>query len=89
MNSLISVRANFLYGKQAKKKEGEQDKYKRFTEIILLCDKPSYEVTNERDIVRKRGVEELRFIVSEKSLDVLINSLKHFKEMKDEELIQE
>lgn len=89
MNTLISVRANLLYGKQSKKKEGDPDEYKKFTEIILLCDKPSYELTNDRDIVRKRGIEELRFIVSEKALDTLISSLKHFKDMKDEELIQE
>lgn len=68
MNHLISIRSNTLY---AKEKEG----YKRFTELVFLVDKPIYKTTNEGEIIRERGVEEQRFIVSDASLKLLIQTL--------------
>lgn len=89
MNSLLSIRLNILYSKLPKKKKEYADEYEKFTEIILLCDKPSYEFTNERDVIRKREVEELRFIVSEAALDALIKRLQAIKDADDNNIEQE
>lgn len=69
MNHLLSVRSNILYSKD---KKGE---YEKFHELIFLVDKPSYSSTNEGQIIRQRGVEEMRFMVSEEALDMMIKSL--------------
>ena len=75
MNHLISVRTNIIYAKKKKKDENEQDEYKRFQELIFLVDKPNYRYSNEGEIVRERGVEEVRFTVSERAYDELIKLL--------------
>lgn len=75
MNHLISVRTNIIYAKKKKKDENEQDEYKRFQELIFLVDKPNYRYSTEGEIVRERGVEEVRFTVSERAYDELIKLL--------------
>ena len=86
MNSLLATRLNILYAKERKEKPEDPDKFKKFLEVILICDKPTYEITNETEIVRKRGTEQLRFIVSEKNLDTLIEQLKAYRDAKYEDL---
>ena len=88
MNTLLSIRTNILYAKKLKKEKEEPDEYKKYTEIILLCDAADYEMTNDRDIVRKRRVEEMRYIVSESAFDILIKQLLAIKDAKDEDFEQ-
>lgn len=75
MNHLLSVRANILYSKD---KEGA---YNKFHELIFLVDKPSYTSTNEGQIIRQRGVEEMRFLVSDEAFDAMIKSLLVLKDI--------
>ncbi len=82
MNHLISIRSNFLYSKS--KKESGEDEYKKYYELIFLVDKPSYLMTNEREPVRQRGIEELRFTVSEDAFKQMIEILTGIKDAKDE-----
>ena len=83
MNSLVSIRTNIVYSKEVK---GGEVKYKRHQELILLVDKPKYTYTNGGEIVRERGLEELRFTVSEKGFEVLIEQLEKMKEVDPDEL---
>ena len=83
MNSLVSIRTNIVYSKEVKKGEG---KYNRHQELIMLVDKPKYTYSNEGEIVRERGLEELRFTVSEKGLQQLIEMLEKMKEVEPDEL---
>jgi hypothetical protein len=72
MNHLLSVRSNELFSKDG-------DTYKRFLEIIFLVDQPGYRSTNEGVIIRERLIKELRFTISDKNLDDLINLLTSMK----------
>jgi hypothetical protein len=83
MNSLISIRTNIFYNKEVK--EGEET-YNRHQELIMLVDKPKYTYSNEGEIVRERGLEELRFTVSEKGFEQLIEMLEKMKEVEPDEL---
>lgn len=83
MNSLASIRTNIIYSKEVK--EGEE-KYNRLQEIILLVDKPKYTYSNEGEVVRETGLEELRFTVSEKGFVQLIELLEKMKEVEPDEL---
>lgn len=74
MNHLLSIRSNTLFSK-------EKEEYKKFHELILLVDKPNYISTNEGQIIRQRAIEEMRFIVSDKALEDLINSLNAIKNL--------
>jgi len=49
-------------------------------------DNPSYKRTNEGDIIRERGVEEVRFALTDKGIDNLIEVLQSYKEAKEENL---
>lgn len=86
MNHLVSIRTNILYAKKAKKEEAEPDEYKRFQELIFLVDKPTYKRTNDDEIIRERGIEELRFTVSDKVFDELIKLLLKLKDVEESEL---
>lgn len=86
MNHLVSIRTNILYAKKAKKEESEPDEYKRYQELIFLVDKPTYRRTNDDEIVRERGIEELRFTVSDKAFDELIKLLLKLKNVEESEL---
>lgn len=83
MNSLVSIRTNIVYSKKVK--EGEA-KYNRHQELILLVDKPKYSYSNEGEIVRERGLEELRFTVSDKGFEQLIGLLEKLKDVEPDEL---
>jgi hypothetical protein len=82
MNTLVSIRTNIIYSKEVTGKE----KYNRNQELILLVDKPKYTYSNEGEIVRERGLEELRFTVSEKGFEQLIKMLEKMKEVEPDEL---
>ena len=86
MNHLISLRTNILYAKKAKKEETEPDEFKRYQELIFLVDKPNYRYSTEGEIVRERGIEEVRFTVSEKAFDELIKLLVKLKDVEESEL---
>jgi hypothetical protein len=79
MQTLLSLRTNILYNKVG-------EVFKKHFEIILLVDKPSYEKTNEDEIIRKRGIDELRFVVSEDNFDKFVKILEDIKTVKEEEL---
>jgi hypothetical protein len=86
MNHLISLRTNILYAKKAKKEKTEPDEFKRYQELIFLVDKPNYRYSTEGEIVRERGIEEVRFTVSEKAFDELIKLLVKLKDTDESEL---
>jgi hypothetical protein len=83
MNHLISARTNIMYSKT--KEEGKEE-YKRFQEVILLVDTPSYKYSNEGEIIRERGINELRFTVSEKGFGDFIDLLTKLKDIQESEL---
>ncbi len=87
MKQLLSIRTNILYKKSEKKNETDADEFKKFFELIFLCDKAEYKRTNEGSIIRERGLDETRFVVSEKSMDEFIAQLVQIKEAKDEDLV--
>ena len=79
MNQLISVRTNILYTKV-----GEE--YIKLNELVLLVDEPSYKRTNDGEVIRERGVKELRFTVTEKAFENLILLLKALKNTSEGDL---
>ena len=85
MNKLLSILSNVTYIKKVKKEDGI-DEYVKLTEIILLCNKPTYEIINEDtfEFERKdKEVEQFRFMVSEETLESLIKKLQEIKGAKD------
>jgi hypothetical protein len=86
MNTLLSIRTNVLYAKKDKKNKEDADEFIKHHELIFLVDKPKYTQTNGGEIVRERAVDELRFIVSEKVFDTLIDHLVKFKDIDESEL---
>ena len=80
MNTLISMRTNISYSKKG-------EVYRKFNEIILLCDKPTYRPTNEGEVIRERGVEELRFFIANDKIDDLIKLFETIKKAKEEDLL--
>lgn len=79
MNTLLSIRTNILYSKKKKENNEDADEFIKHNELIFLVDKPKYIQNNEGNIVRSRGVEELRFTVSEKAFEALIKLLTELK----------
>ena len=86
MNTLIQIRTNIYYAKKDKKDKKEKDEFIRHNEIILLVDKAKYTHTNSGEIIRERGVDELRFSVSKENLDALIETLTRFKDVEEMDL---
>ena len=86
MNHLISVRTNIIYSKKKKQDEKEPDEYKRFQELIFLVDKPNYRYSTEGEIVRERGVDEVRFTVSDRAFDELSKLLVKLKDVDESDL---
>lgn len=86
MNSLVSVRTNILYSKKDKKDKQEPDEFERHQELIFLVDKPTYRYSNEGAIIRERSLEEMRFTVSKKSFENLIELLEKLKDIDETEL---
>ena len=86
MNTLLSIRTNIIYAKKVKKDKKEPDEFEKFQELIFLVDKPSYIQTNEGEIIRQRGVEEMRFTVSEKAFEQLITLLSKIKDVEESDL---
>ena len=82
MKSILQVRDNIYY----KKETADSDEYTKIHELVILLDNPSYKRTNEGDVIRERGVDEVRFAVSDKGLDSLIEVLQSYKEAKEENL---
>lgn len=79
MNTLLSIRTNILYAKKPKKIKEDADEFVKHFELIFLVDKPKYTHTNSGEIVRERAVEELRFNVSEKAFESLMENLEIIK----------
>jgi len=79
MNQLLQTRENLLY-----KKVGEE--FKKVHEIIFLVDDVKYTVNNESVIVRERGIKELRMVMLTEQLDELIEQLKSYRDIKEEDL---
>lgn len=79
MNHLVSIRTNIFYNKVDKK-------YEKQFEVILLVDKPEYIRTNDSEIIRNRGIEELRFVTHKQGIEGLIQALIKLKDIKEEEL---
>ena len=86
MNTLLSIRTNILYAKKDKKNKADADEFVKNHELIFLVDKPKYQQTNSGEIIRERAVEELRFMVSEKSFETLIELLVKIKDSDESEL---
>jgi len=87
MNTLIQIRTNVFYTKKTKKTKTSKDEFIRLNEIVLLVDKAKYTHTNSGEIVRERGVDELRFVVNAENLDALIENLKRLKDIDELELV--
>lgn len=79
MSQLISVRTNIFYSKV-----GEE--YKRNQELVFLVDKPTYKFSNEGEVIRERGIEEVRIMVGEYAYDQLLEILTKFKTIEESEL---
>ncbi len=79
MSQLISVRTNIFYSKV-----GEE--YKRNQELVFLVDKPTYKFSNEGEVIRERGIEEVRIMVGESAYDQLLEILTKFKTIEESEL---
>jgi len=87
MNTLLSIRTNILYCKKDKKNKEDAYEFVKHNELIFLVDKPKYTQTNGGEIIRERAVEELRFTVSEKAFETLIEHLIKVKDLDESELI--
>lgn len=81
MNHLISIRTNIMYSKDSKTGE-----YHKFHELIFLVDKPTYKLTNGREVVRERSVEEQRFMVSEEAFSAMMELLSDIKKASEKDL---
>ena len=79
MNQLQQTRQNIFY----KKIEG---KFIKILELVFLVDEVKYSVNNESTIVRERGVKELRMAMTTEQLDDLIEQLKVYRDIKEEDL---
>jgi hypothetical protein len=78
MKTLLSVNANIFYEKD---KVGE---LKKIFELVWIVDNPEYQFTNEGEIIRNRGIKEFRFLVNDKAMNKLIESLQNIQiELKD------
>jgi len=86
MNTLVSIRTNIIYAKKKKESEKSEEEFERHQELIFLVDKPNYRYSNEGEIIRERGLEELRFSVSKKAFEELIKLLVEFKDIDESEL---
>ena len=80
MNSLISIRTNIFYTKNT------EEEYVRQQEIVLLIDKPKYKYSNEGEVLRERGIEELRFVVTDDSMGQLIDALSAIRGVDEKDL---
>jgi len=80
MNTLISVRTNVIYSKKKKKDTKEKDEFIKYQELVFLVDKPTYRYSNEGETIRERGLDEVRFTVSQPAFEQLIELLKKLKE---------
>jgi hypothetical protein len=78
MKKLVSITTNILYGK--KKNQNEYEFVKHY-ELIFLLDTPKYRYSNEGEIIRERGLDEMRFTISENDLENLIKLLKEIKDI--------
>jgi len=79
MSQLISVRTNIFYTKV----KGE---YLRNQELIFLLDKPKYSFTNENEVLRERGIEEVRMMISQSAFEQMLEILTSLKDVKEEDL---
>jgi len=86
MNHLVSIRTNILYGKKEKKDQSEPDEFNRYQELIFLLDKPTYKRTNDGEIIRERGIEEVRFTVSQNAFEELLKVLIKLKDVEESDL---
>lgn len=86
MNHLMSIRTNIIYSKNKKGNINEPDNFVKFQELIFLINKPSYRVSNESEIIRERNIEELRFVVSEKNFDTMMDLLNKLKIAEESDL---
>jgi hypothetical protein len=80
MNHLISINTNILYTKN-------KEEFKKYYELIFLIDQPSYKRSNEGEVIRERGVQDQRFVISEEAFDHFIDYLKTIREANEEELL--
>jgi hypothetical protein len=80
MNSLISIRTNFFYTKK------KDDTFAKHYELVFLLEKASYRYTNEEEVIRERGIEEMRFTVSESNFDTMLKLLEQLKNCKESDL---
>jgi hypothetical protein len=86
MNSLVSIRTNIVYAKKRKQDEKSEDEFVKHQELIFLVDKPNYRYSNEGEVIRERGLEELRFTVSDKAFEQLIKLLEKLKDVDESDL---
>jgi hypothetical protein len=86
MNTLVSIRTNIVYAKKPKQDENSEDEFVRHQELIFLVDKPTYRYSNEGEIIRERGLDEVRFTVSEKAFETLIKLLTELKDVDESQL---
>lgn len=82
MKTILQVRDNIFY----KKATADSTEYTKIHELVILLDSPSYKRTNEGDIIRERGVEEVRLAITDDGIDNLVEVLQSYKNSKEENL---
>lgn len=84
MNRLLQIRTNIYYTKT--KEEGAEEVYNKFLELVFLVDKPLYTKTSEGEVVRNRGVDEVRITVAADDMPSLIEVLQKYSTVDEKEL---
>ncbi len=80
MNGLVTVTTNILYTKDS---EGNFNKQ---NELIFVLDETNYEVTKSGNVERTKQLKDIRFVVSEKGFDKLIEVLQKLRDAKEQDL---
>jgi hypothetical protein len=80
MNGIVTVTTNILYTKDS---EGNFNKQ---NELVFVLDETNYEVTKSGNVERTKQLKDIRFVVSEKGFDKLIEVLQKLRDAKEEDL---
>lgn len=80
MNGLVTVTTNIFYSKDS---EGN---FHKSNELVFVLDETNYEITKSGNVERTKQLRDVRFVVSEKGFDKLIEVLQKLKNAKEEDL---
>lgn len=86
MELLNQIRCNILYLKKDKANESDLDEFTKYNEFVLLSEKPTYIMNNQKEIVKQTEIVESRFIIANSAIDRLIEQLEIYKKAEPEDL---